>query len=78
MKTLFILILFASINSQADWVKGHYRANGTYVQSYERSQRDQNTPIYSESSDPIERGGRIIDNNQRTYEYGKSKYDKYK
>ncbi len=42
---LIISLLFTSLPTQAEWVNGYYRSNGTYVNGYYR--RDRNSSNYS-------------------------------
>jgi len=40
---LFVLALLIAAPAYAERVKGHYRKNGTYVESYQRSNRNSST-----------------------------------
>lgn len=41
IKTLLLIsIVFISTSSLAEYVRGHYRSNGTYVSGYNRSNRN--------------------------------------
>jgi hypothetical protein len=66
--TLMSLIAIGSTVAAQTWVNGHYRDNGTYVNSYYRTSPDNslyNNYIYSGKGNP--NTGRITDGYSSTY-----------
>lgn len=42
MVLMFLACFMAASRAEAEWVKGYFRSNGTYVQPYQRSNPDGN------------------------------------